>query len=97
MCSKTEHHTSLTKFFNSHPLYASLAESALTHEDKLGRKAGQEKISGKNGPLVVTSHTSILGTNQAAEIEIQPVKVSFIPKVNIRYFATMVMSTVKTP
>lgn len=46
---------------------------------------------------MVTSHTSILGTNQAAEVEIQPVKVSFIPKVNIRYFATMVMSTVKTP
>lgn len=45
---------------------------------------------------MVTSHTSILGTNQAAEIEIQPVKVSFIPKVNIRYVATMVMSTVKT-
>lgn len=46
---------------------------------------------------MVASHISILGTNQAAKIEIQPVKVSFMPKVNIRYFATMVMNTVKTP
>lgn len=48
---------------------------------------------------MVASHTSTspLGTNQAAEIKIQPVKVSFIPKANIRYFATMVMNTVKTP
>lgn len=58
---------------------------------------GKQDKKEKNGPLVVASHTSILGTDQAAKIEIQPVKVSFMPKVNIRYFATLVMNTVKAP
>lgn len=41
MCSKNRiPHQSLIKLLNSHPLYTSLAESALTHEHKIGRKAG---------------------------------------------------------
>lgn len=40
---------------------------------------------------------SILGTNEASKIEIQTVKVSFMPKANNGYFATMVMNTAKTP
>lgn len=46
---------------------------------------------------MVASNISMLGANQASKTEIQTAKVSFMPKANIRYFATMVMNTVKTP